>query len=33
METRGDVRGTERLPANPQLPRPARQAIGIYTSQ
>jgi len=29
-----DVRGAGRLPANPQLPRPARQAIGRrYTSQ
>jgi len=27
MEASGDVRGAEGLPANPQLPRPARQAI------
>jgi len=30
MEAYGSVRGAERLPANPQLPRPARQAIGRH---
>jgi len=30
MEACGGVRGAGRLPANPQLPRPARQAIGRH---
>jgi len=30
MEVCGGVRGAERLPINPQLPRPALQAVGIY---